>query len=722
MFRSVTRLPLFLIVCGMSALAPTSSLRAQCGMEELSKIVSSDWVEGDAFGTVLAIDGDRAVMGATGVDCVAGVSCGAAYVFVWDGAAWVQEAKLVASDAIDATNFASSVAISGDRVVVGAYRDDDRGMNAGAAYVFRRLGGTWVQETKLTASDADPDDFFGAGVAILGDWLMVGATHYDLPGFENVGSVYVYRFDGVDWVEQQKLYSELDELSAEQWPNFGFAIAMDGDRALITAVSESCLGANVAISCGGVLYVFHRDGTTWVREDRFSGVWIGGCVPVWLGRTLDLEGDVALAADSDCMKVFRRFGPDWQVEARLVPPPLAQSGGTAFFHDVSLSGNTAVVGIRYADPNNVTNAGSAFVYRYDGTDWLLVEELGSPDATTLDNYGRAMAVDGQHLLVASRARLSPGGPTVDAVHAYSLPVDCNANGAEDSCDLAGGTSLNCNADLIPDECQLGLNDCNDNGVPDDCDIAAGTSQDADGNGFPDECCPLVQPALAEVNGVTKNRYIAVHPQNYGRRTALRVTLTSLNHPDPPGGPLPTNNAAIEGQMRWVGPPGNYAESSANPTRFRAASLQCDPYFTDWGDVGFLHIYGDAILPSSLYHVQTVYEACTTGVESNYSAALPASTGWWGDVAGPYQPTCAQSQCSPGSCTRERCATQPDAFDIVAEVDKFKSLPWAMSKGFVQLQPGAVDPGGDVSAFDIVSCVNAFKGLPYSYPPAASCPP
>ncbi|MBC03043.1 MAG: hypothetical protein CMJ34_07050 [Phycisphaerae bacterium] len=68
-------------------------------------------------------------------------------------------------------------------------------------------------------------------------------------------------------------------------------------------------------------------------------------------------------------------------------------------------------------------------------------------------------------------------------------VDCNGNGIQDAQDIGGGSSLDCNLDGIPDECQTKdpYRDCNDNGTPDWCDISDGTSADINGNGIPDEC-------------------------------------------------------------------------------------------------------------------------------------------------------------------------------------------------------------------------------------------
>jgi hypothetical protein len=65
--------------------------------------------------------------------------------------------------------------------------------------------------------------------------------------------------------------------------------------------------------------------------------------------------------------------------------------------------------------------------------------------------------------------------------------DCNNNDVADSCDVAEATSKDCNANGVPDECIELENDCDSNGTPDECDAAAGTVEDCDGNGVPDVC-------------------------------------------------------------------------------------------------------------------------------------------------------------------------------------------------------------------------------------------
>ena len=86
--------------------------------------------------------------------------------------------------------FGDSVSVSGDVAVVGAILDDDNGEFSGSAYVFRYDGAVWVEEEKLTASDGAAEDFFGS-VSISGDVALVGAWGDDDNGSDS-GSAYVF--------------------------------------------------------------------------------------------------------------------------------------------------------------------------------------------------------------------------------------------------------------------------------------------------------------------------------------------------------------------------------------------------------------------------------------------------------------------------------------------------------------------------------------------------
>lgn len=145
----------------------------------------------DRFAWSVAASGETVVIGAVDQDTAGTAGAGAAYVFVRSGGAWTQQAFLKASNPNGDDRFGTSVAVSGDTIVVGADREDSNatgvngdeinitGPNSGAAYVFVRGGGAWTQQAYLKASNAAPGDAFGWSVAVSGDTVVVGANLED---------------------------------------------------------------------------------------------------------------------------------------------------------------------------------------------------------------------------------------------------------------------------------------------------------------------------------------------------------------------------------------------------------------------------------------------------------------------------------------------------------------------------------------------------------------
>jgi len=172
------------------------------------------------FGTSVAISGDYAIVGAylSGYD-----DLGSSYVFVRNGETWTEQAKLTASDGTKRDFFGISVAISGDYAIVGAHRD-----HSGSAYIFVRNGENWTEQAKLTASDALGSDQFGISVAISGDYAIVGDHTYDGAGV-NSGSSYVFVRNGEIWTEQAKLTAS--DIAAGDL--FGSSVSISGDYAIV---------------------------------------------------------------------------------------------------------------------------------------------------------------------------------------------------------------------------------------------------------------------------------------------------------------------------------------------------------------------------------------------------------------------------------------------------------------------------------------------------------
>ena len=197
----------------------------------------------DNFGQSIDISGDVAVVGAV-YDNEKGSSAGAAYVFsrsVSDET-WRRDAKLIASDASSGDQFGRSVAASGSYVFIGAPNDDENGSESGSVYVFKRDASTntWTQTAKLTASNAAPNDQFGYSVAVKGDRALVGAP-YKASAFGGSGVVYVFErtVDSDTWAETLAKLTDFKGLKSE----FGKQVSLSSEYAVGGFISDDYMSS-----------------------------------------------------------------------------------------------------------------------------------------------------------------------------------------------------------------------------------------------------------------------------------------------------------------------------------------------------------------------------------------------------------------------------------------------------------------------------------------------
>ncbi len=162
---------------------------------ETAKLTPADGADGDEFGRNVSIDGNILVVGAKHND-ETGEDSGAAYIFNRQGdGSWTQTAKLTAADATAGDRFGYSLFLKGNTLAIGAYNDDDGGIDSGSAYIFHQQDdNSWIQTKKITAPDAAELDWFGYSISTDGSNLVVGAFRDDDNG-DNSGSAYIYSLD-----------------------------------------------------------------------------------------------------------------------------------------------------------------------------------------------------------------------------------------------------------------------------------------------------------------------------------------------------------------------------------------------------------------------------------------------------------------------------------------------------------------------------------------------
>jgi hypothetical protein len=314
----------------------------------------------DLFGNSVAISGDTVAVGAHTEDSAAtGVNgnqadnsafaSGAAYVFVRSGSIWTQQAYLKASNTGASDLFGSSVAISGDSVVVGAFGEDSAatGVNgnqassgapdSGAAYVFVRSGSTWTQQAYVKASNTEASDLFGGSVAISGDTVVVGAFEEDSAatgvngsqagnGATDSGAAYVFSRSGSTWTQQGYLKASNTGVS----DTFVIA-AISGDTVVVGASGEDSAATGIngnqasnSATDSGAAYVFAGLPATGPLENISTRAEV-------LTNTNVLIGGFVISGTGTKQVLVRGLGPtltDFGVAGALADPFLSLVTGS----------------------------------------------------------------------------------------------------------------------------------------------------------------------------------------------------------------------------------------------------------------------------------------------------------------------------------------------------------------------------------------------------------
>ncbi len=269
------------------------------------------------------------------------------------------EQKVIPTNGAANDELARSVCVRGNIAIAGSPMDNETNNNQGSAYISRFDGNNWAEEQKIVASDGMADDDFGRSVAIENDIAVIGAPYTDDNG-TNSGSVYVYRYDGSTWNFEQKIFPNVPAAGDE----FGLAVSLDQGKLLIGAPKED----GSTTTNRGAAYFFSYNGSAWVEDQKVI---------------------YGFASDDDF-----------------------------FGYSLDLDDDRAVISA-YLDDDNGVNSGSAFVYDFDGTNWIETQKLTASNGATGDAYGFAVSVEDDMIACGAYAN-STKAAGAGAVYVYEL--------------------------------------------------------------------------------------------------------------------------------------------------------------------------------------------------------------------------------------------------------------------------------------------------------------
>lgn len=294
--------------------------------------------------------------------------------------------------------FGWSLAVHGDVLVVGGPATFEGDVLTGAAFVFERAGGTWVQAARLVPSDGANIDNFGQSVAVHDDVIVVGAPDDDGPGASSfsTGAAYVFRRGPGGWTEEAKLKPD----GLTNYDQCGKAVAVSADSLAvgIPAISGSQPGRvelYAATPPYAHLQTLVGQGTDF--GDRF-------------GFSLDFDGPrLAVAASGDeplqpfgtygSLHLFEEAGGAWTQTAKLALDDAADHGALGISLD--LDGGRLAAGSGLAQSSFAPDVRSVVLFQEADGGWLPVLRLQAPAGATKKDWSAALALDGDQLLVAS---------------------------------------------------------------------------------------------------------------------------------------------------------------------------------------------------------------------------------------------------------------------------------------------------------------------------------
>jgi len=395
---------------------------------------------GGGVGTSIHLSGDQALMGASR-ESTNGPQAGAAYLFEFNGVSWIESQFLLANQGDGSDYFGSAVGLSGDWMIIGAFSDDENGDGAGAAYSFNLQDQDWTEIQKLLPQAGAIDDEFGNAISLNGNQVLVAASYDDVNG-RNSGAVYYYEHDGIGWNLIQKLLPD----DGDALDYFGNSIDFAGNQAFIGASYESSNGFR-----SGAVYVFEFNGSEWVQtqklklEDPDSNDLFGAHVQIHQNRAvISVPGDDDNGVNAGAVIVYEWIDSSWQSVAKIMTTDgSALSSMTSIYEDrilinadnqnavfvfeydtenwvqlgtlepinpvtsntfglaIELVGDRAVIGDPHDEENGI-NAGAAYVFDYAGNQWTQTQKLVSKDISAYTYFGSSVSLTQNQIIVGAR--------------------------------------------------------------------------------------------------------------------------------------------------------------------------------------------------------------------------------------------------------------------------------------------------------------------------------
>ncbi|EAY28288.1 hypothetical protein [Microscilla marina] len=365
------------------------------------KIVTNNGSAGEQFGSSVAMSGNYAIVGAFRRNQPVQAP-GVAYIFEKNDTKGLQQIqKISPAEGRVGDQLGTAVCLSGGYAIVGAPRDTQNGTQAGAAYIFQRDNtGVWQQQAKMLGK-ANVRGNFGASVGVSGNVAIVGAHFEDNERGNGAGAAYVFEQDNSsNWVQKKLLPDEL-----KAYDTFGKAVAVWGNYAFVGAT-----GDDTKTNTAGAVYIFERDVQgNWNKVDKLLpegyilGHHFGASIAVSDHYLIVGAPEVTNTASSNkrtkgAAYIYAQTEAGWTQVAKLSPNDGITGGH--FGINVAITNDYAVVGAP-VNPETGISGSIAYVFKQEGFAWKQLSKVVAEAQTTHLSLQSFVAVQGEQMLVGA---------------------------------------------------------------------------------------------------------------------------------------------------------------------------------------------------------------------------------------------------------------------------------------------------------------------------------
>lgn len=312
---------------------------------------------------------------------------------------YVRSQKLRGNQPLNLDGFGSSVAVSGNTLVVGAMlRDTSVGADRGAVSVYTREGDSWEFKQKIiTSASGDDsgasDDKFGFSVDIDGNTIVVGAPEFDVDQVRaDRGAAYIYINSGSSWVFQKRILNG-DDFQGENTGGefFGQSVSVDDDYVVVGAPEDKLLDDGFSAKPGSAS-VYRRDSGSWTRIAKYGGSQLASK----FGSSVDVSDGKVIVGSPQHGTSVRGSAFVHTIGGSSIEIPGPTGTGLNFFgRSVAISGSIAVIGA-------VSGLAKAYVSEFQGGSWTPPADRDlNPNSTFGGSFGYSVAAQGDYVVVGA---------------------------------------------------------------------------------------------------------------------------------------------------------------------------------------------------------------------------------------------------------------------------------------------------------------------------------